>query len=59
MNERNEKLVEDLKLTIQNLNEFWANKLKAIDLHAKTGELADGTADTHSVCHVDGTTDSN
>jgi hypothetical protein len=56
---KDKKLVDDLKLTVKNLNKFWANKLKAIDLYIKTGDLADGTANTISVCHIDGTTDDN
>jgi len=48
---------EDLALTVKILNEFFSAKLKAADLFGRGGELAEGTANTQSVCHVDGTTD--
>ena len=48
---------EDLRLTLEILQEFFAAKLKAADLHQGPGAVAEGTANTLSVCHVDGTTD--
>jgi hypothetical protein len=50
---------EDIKLTIETLQQFFAEKLKAVELYQKSGAVAAGTANTQSVCHVDGTTDSN
>ena len=47
---------EDIKLTLENLQQFFSNKLKAIDMHAR-GETVLATSNTHSICHVDGTTD--
>lgn len=49
---------EDIKLTLENLQAFFTAKLKAIDMHGK-GIAFDGTANTHSICHIDGTTDPN
>ena len=48
---------EDLRMTIDNLNQFWSAKIKAMELYNKSGELVDSTANTRSVCHTDGTTD--
>lgn len=48
---------EDLALTVKIMQEFFASKLKAIDLHKNKGERFASTDNTRSVCHVDGTTD--
>lgn len=50
--------LDDLRLTTQILQNFWSEKVKAAELYQRTGELAAGTQDTKSICHVDGTTDS-
>lgn len=47
---------EDLKLTFENLQAFFAAKLTMMESGI---EVEGGTANTHSVCHVDGTTDPN
>lgn len=47
---------EDIKQTLENLQQFIAEKLKAIQLH-QAGAAVAGTSPTRSVCHVDGTTD--
>lgn len=47
---------EDLKLTIDILQKFFAEKLKAVELY-DAGQRVLGTCPTYSVCHVDGTTD--
>lgn len=48
---------EDLALTLKLMNEFFSEKLKAIELYQRTGNAVAGTDNTRSVCHVDGTTD--
>ena len=50
---------EDLAQILYNLNEFFTNKVKAIELY-KQGihqDIRSTTAGTRSVCHIDGTDD--
>ena len=48
--------LEDLKLTMSNLQEFMSAKIKAAETHKGAGPVVASTI-TRSVCHVDGTTD--
>lgn len=49
---------EDLAQILYNLNEFFTNKVKAIESYRQgLRELRQETAGTRSVCHIDGTDD--
>lgn len=50
---------EDLTQMLQNLNQFFTNKIKSIELYqqGQTMRPADETGSTRSVCHVDGVDD--
>lgn len=48
---------EDIEIALEILQGFFAEKLKAAQLFRKTGQVAQGTSGTQSVCHIDGTTD--
>ncbi len=45
---------EDIKLTLKNLQLFFASKLEAIDAGDR---WADNSGSTRSICHIDGVTD--
>ncbi len=49
---------EDVMQILQNLNHFFSNKIKAIELYRQGGnEMRAETSGTRSVCHIDGVDD--
>ena len=50
--------VEDIKQMLENLNQFFTNKIRAIELHQQGQQMRPNeTGSTRSVCHVDGVDD--
>lgn len=50
---------EDMRQVLENLNQFFTNKLRSIELYQQGGgqNMRPETSGTRSVCHIDGVDD--